>query len=69
MTIKTKCCEQVTRGNSYISFQCSRVAQRDGYCAQHHPDTVAARREAVKAEVARRMEAAFRAACRKQGLV
>ncbi len=36
-----KCKEQVMRG--WHLGQCSRNPVRDGYCKQHHPDSVAAR--------------------------
>ena len=35
--------------DEFASHQCSRRAWKDGYCKQHHPDTVAARRAAVTA--------------------
>jgi hypothetical protein len=37
-------CKGKVRG-SWSSVQCSREAVRDGYCAQHHPDAVAARQK------------------------
>lgn len=40
----TEQCKQ-TRMDGYHQVGCSRKAKRDGYCTQHHPDTVKARRE------------------------
>lgn len=47
MTIK--CCERI-HNNFHGAFGCSRVAKRDGYCNQHHPEAVAARLEARREE-------------------
>ena len=46
MTEKQKCRADVHRG--YHSSPCLRNAWKDGYCKQHHPDTVAARDAAAK---------------------
>ena len=41
---REKCAEQVTpKGGWYTSRRCSRWAKKDGYCNQHHPDTVRAK--------------------------
>ncbi len=39
----TRCKEMVWAG--YHKHQCSRKRWKDGYCKQHHPDSVAKRRE------------------------
>jgi hypothetical protein len=40
------CQEKVFDG--WHDFQCKRKIWNDGYCKQHHPDTVKARREGEK---------------------
>ncbi len=45
-------------GNWGHSYQCSRKTKLDGYCKQHHPDTVAARDVATKARWADERKAA-----------
>jgi hypothetical protein len=40
-----KCKKQVWGQSSYTHYRCSRNAWKDGYCKQHHPDTVAERRK------------------------
>jgi hypothetical protein len=40
----SKCKEQVSNAHSWGNSQCSRKATKDGYCKQHHPDTVKDRR-------------------------
>ncbi len=47
---KEKCKEKIFRGAGHGSSQCSRNAVKDGYCKQHHPDNVKARREANEAK-------------------
>ena len=43
---KEKCKEKVSSGSFLGSrYQCSRKPVKDGYCKQHHPETVKARRE------------------------
>ena len=44
--IKEKCKEKLYGGIGWGSHGCSRYAKTDGYCKQHHPDNVKARREA-----------------------
>lgn len=40
-------CKEIVWGNSaWRSHQCSRNAWKDGYCKQHHPDTVKQREKA-----------------------
>ena len=41
MSCKAKVCAP---GNVFHTYGCSRDAVQDGYCRQHHPDAVAARR-------------------------
>jgi len=38
------------------SHQCRRKAKEDGYCHQHHPETVRAREEKSRADYAAAME-------------
>lgn len=40
------CKERVWPPGSFSGHQCSRKAKTDGYCTQHHPDNVDARRKA-----------------------
>lgn len=40
---KQKCREQIMDG--YTLRSCTRNAARDGYCNQHHPDTIKARQK------------------------
>ena len=42
---ETRCREKVLdRWNAWPTYhQCERKAAKDGFCTQHHPDTVAAR--------------------------
>ena len=42
------CKERVNRGRAQMSG-CQRKAVKDGYCAQHHPENVKARRAAGQA--------------------
>lgn len=39
-------CRKHVYGGSYMGHQCSRKAVKDGYCKQHHPDAVKAKKEA-----------------------
>ena len=39
-TQKTQCKARVTPPDSYWSRQCSRNAVRDGFCKQHHPESI-----------------------------
>ena len=41
-----ECKKRVMPNGSYRTRQCSRKAVKDGYCKQHHPDTIKARQEA-----------------------
>ena len=63
-----KCVHQ--KHTRYGLQQCSRAAKVDGYCAQHHPDAVTARRVAsnakFKAEFDAQLEQAAKAAARVQ---
>lgn len=45
MNDETRCKERVY--SHWRSRQCHRKAWKDGYCKQHHPDTVKARRDAA----------------------
>jgi hypothetical protein len=45
MMDKERCKKLVMSG--YHSFQCSRKIWKDGYCKQHHPDSVKARQDAA----------------------
>jgi len=40
---KENCKQRIFSG--WNNYQCSRKAVKDGYCKQHHPDTVKALRE------------------------
>lgn len=43
-------CKQRVHNDFSVTFRsCGRLAVKDGYCKQHHPDTVAKRREASDA--------------------
>ena len=44
MTDPTRCKERVYGIGVWHDYQCNRKAWKDGYCKQHHPDTVAERR-------------------------
>lgn len=39
------CKVKVTSVGAWHSYPCSREATRDGYCTQHHPDSVKKRHE------------------------
>ena len=43
---QTRCKEMVYRQHTWRSSACTRKAWKDGFCKQHHPDTVKARNEA-----------------------
>lgn len=43
--MSARCKQEIYRGTFSRQDQCSRQAKRDGYCNQHHPDTVKARKE------------------------
>lgn len=45
-----KCKEKVWPSGAWHSSPCARNATRDGYCAQHHPEAVKARRDASRAK-------------------
>ena len=48
---RVRCKERVSAGPRTVRFcQCSRWAWKDGYCKQHHPETVKAREEARAAK-------------------
>jgi hypothetical protein len=51
-----KCKEQVSR-DMWHTNRCYRNAWKDGYCKQHHPDSVKTRREASHAKWERDMAA------------
>lgn len=42
---RERCKEQVWQNGCFRTSRCSRYAVKDGYCKQHHPDSVKARRE------------------------
>lgn len=46
MTIEERCKTTVPDGTGWHRYQCSRKDWKDGYCKQHHPDIVKARRQA-----------------------
>jgi hypothetical protein len=52
MSDSANCKENVwhASGNWGHSSQCSRKAKRDGYCTQHHPDSVKIRRAGSQAK-------------------
>ena len=52
--MKEKCKEKVWGGWSY--HPCLRNAVRDGYCKQHHPDSVKARKEKADARWEAKMQ-------------
>ena len=43
---RVRCSERVFTSGAWTAHPCSRWAVRDGFCKQHHPDAVKARREA-----------------------
>lgn len=44
-----RCKETVWDAKSWHKYQCSRKAVKDGYCKQHHPDSVAERQRKAEA--------------------
>jgi len=48
--IQVQCKERIYSGAWNARSQCSRWAVADGFCKQHHPDTVRAKRDAWKAK-------------------
>lgn len=38
-------CRKRVYGGTYTGHQCTRKAVKDGYCKQHHPDTVKAKQD------------------------
>lgn len=54
MTDEQQCTEKVFR--DFHSHRCTRRAKRDGFCTQHHPDTVKARRDASSAKYEKERE-------------
>lgn len=44
MTDAVRCQKEIWSGGRYTPTRCERKAVRDGYCTQHHPDSVAKRR-------------------------
>ena len=57
LTAKERCKESVPIAGLafYREKRCSRVAVKDGYCTQHHPDTIAKRREKSQQDYERRI--------------
>jgi len=51
-----KCKKNVLVSGTYRSSQCSRNAVKDGYCKQHHPDSVKLRREKSEKLHAKKLE-------------
>ena len=47
---KPNCKASVMGAGCWRSRRCSRYAVKDGYCNQHHPDTIAAKDAASKAK-------------------
>lgn len=45
MEEKDRCQKRVYDHTGFHSVRCSRKAVKDGFCKQHHPDTVKARQE------------------------
>jgi hypothetical protein len=37
---KTRCKKRVWLQGGFVDYQCSRKIWKDGYCKQHHPETV-----------------------------
>ena len=46
---KDRCKERVWRNHTWKPSRCARFAVKDGYCKQHHPDSVKLRREKAQA--------------------
>ncbi len=40
-----ECKQRIFGGNSFHGHPCTRKAVKDGYCRQHHPDSVEERRK------------------------
>jgi hypothetical protein len=60
--VAEKCKKSVWGQSSFTSYQCSRNVWKDGYCKQHHPDTVAERRRKSDAayEIKRRQSPLYK---------
>lgn len=54
---KERCKEQVAGASGWRSHRCERRAVADGYCKQHHPDSVKARQEAAARRYEERLDA------------
>ena len=52
-----KCKARIYHGIGFFEHHCSRRAWRDGFCKQHHPDTVKARAEKRAAKYAAKYKA------------
>jgi len=67
-TRNAQCCEKIFHGGGYsiggMLLQCERIAKRDGYCTQHHPETIAARQKEKRERIARKNSRPNRIACR-----
>jgi len=53
---KQQCKEQVWDSNGWRNKRCTRSAVKDGYCKQHHPETVKERREESDKRYKEKME-------------
>jgi len=51
-----RCKSRVWPSGSMRDYPCSRNAWKDGFCKQHHPDTVKARREKQESELREKRE-------------
>lgn len=51
-----KCKQKVTSMNGWHTYGCQRSAWKDGFCKQHHPDTVAERRKKSDARWEKKQE-------------
>ena len=47
-TEKEKCKKIISDPTGWHHYKCSRNAWKDGYCKQHHPDTVKVREQAKR---------------------
>ncbi len=56
--IKDNCKEKIYRPSMWRSVPCSRKAVKDGFCKQHHPDSIKEREEKSKKEYDKKMKSA-----------
>lgn len=62
MSERERCGKWVMRAGSWGNSRCQRYATKDGFCYQHHPDTVAAREAEADRRFRQQQEARHRPA-------